>query len=229
MKRIAILQSNYIPWKGYFDLISSVDEFVLYDDVQFTKNDWRNRNKIKTPNGVEWLSVPVGQDTRRRIRDVVILHGHWQTKHWRSLEANYRRARYFDEISSWLSPLYLDISYSSLSELNLVFIKSVADYLGIKTKISKSWDYQLTKGKTERLVSICQQAGASEYISGPAAKDYLQAWLFEESSIKLTWFNYDNYPEYPQLWGEFVHHVSIIDLLFNCGTEAPNYMRHVSS
>jgi hypothetical protein len=229
MKRIAILQSNYIPWKGYFDLISSVDEFVLYDDMQFTKNDWRNRNKIKTPNGVEWLSVPVGQDIRRRIRDVVILDGHWQRKHWRSLEANYRRARYFDEISSWLSPLYLDMKFSSLSELNMVFIKSVTDYLGIKTKISNSWDYQITEGKTERLVSLCQQAGASEYISGPAAKDYIQARLFEESLIKLTWFNYDNYPEYPQLWGKFVHHVSIIDLLFNCGIEAPNYMRHVAN
>lgn len=229
MKRIAILQSNYIPWKGYFDLIASVDEFVLYDDMQFTKNDWRNRNKIKTPNGVEWLSVPVGQDTRRKIRDVAMLDCYWQHKHWRSLEVNYRRARYFDEISSWLSPLYLDMKFSSLSELNMVFIKSVTDYLGIKTKISKSWDYQLTEGKTERLVSICQQAGASEYISGPAAKDYIQAGLFEESSIKLTWFNYENYPEYPQLWGKFVHHVSIIDLLFNCGTEAPNYMRHVAN
>lgn len=229
MKRIAIIQSNYIPWKGYFDLISSVDEFVLYDDVQYTKNDWRNRNKIKTPNGVEWLSVPVGQDIRRRIRDVTIIDGHWPRKHWRSLEANYRRARYFDEISSWLSPLYLDMKFSRLSELNKAFIESVVDYLGIKTKISNSWDYQLKDGKTERLVSICQQAGASEYISGPAAKDYIQSTLFEEQSIKLTWFNYDNYPEYPQLWGKFVHQVSIIDLLFNCGTEAPNYMRHVSS
>lgn len=229
MKKVAILQSNYIPWKGYFDLISSVDEFVLYDDMQFTSRDWRNRNKIKTPIGVEWLSIPVGPDTRRRIRDVAILDSYWQHKHWRSLEVNYRRAKYFNEISSWLSPLYLDISYSSLSDLNMVFIKSVVDYLGIKTKISNSWDYELTEGKTERLLSICQQAGASEYISGPAAKDYLQSGLFEKSSIKLTWFNYENYPEYPQLWGKFVHQVSIIDLLFNCGTEAPNYMRHVSS
>ena len=229
MKKVAILQSNYIPWKGYFDLISSVDEFIIYDDVQYTKRDWRNRNKIKTPKGVEWLSVPVGQDTRRRIRDVVILDGQWKRKHWCSLEANYRRAKFFDEISSLLSPLYLDMKFTSLSELNMVFIKSVTHYLGIKTKISNSWDYQLTEGKTERLVSLCQQAGASEYISGPAAKDYIQARLFEESLIKLTWFNYDNYPEYPQLWGKFVHHVSIIDLLFNCGKAAPNYMRHVAN
>lgn len=229
MKKVAILQSNYIPWKGYFDLISSVDEFVIYDDMQFTSRDWRNRNKIKTPNGVEWLSIPVGSDTRRRIRDVAILDNYWQHKHWRSLEVNYRRARFFKEISLWLSPLYLDNNFSNLSDLNKAFIQSVADYLGIKTKISSSWDYQLTDGKTERLVSICQQAGASEYVSGPAAKDYIQSALFEESSIKLTWLNYDNYPEYPQLWGKFVHQVSIIDLLFNCGTEAPNYMRHVSS
>lgn len=99
VKKIAILQSNYVPWKGYFDLIAAVDEFILYDDMQFTKNDWRNRNQIKTPQGVQWLTVPVGKDIHRRIRDVQLVDG-WQIKHWKTLESNYRRAAHFDAIAS---------------------------------------------------------------------------------------------------------------------------------
>lgn len=228
MKKVAILQSNYIPWKGYFDIIAAVDEFILYDDMQFTKNDWRNRNKIKTSNGPQWLSVPVGQDSNRRIRDVVIPDNHWQKKHWRTLQANYRRAPYFQEIADWLAPFYIDMSYKNLSELNRKLIASVCNYLEIQTKVSNSWDYQLIQGKTERLVDLCKQAGGTEYISGPAAKDYIEDRYFDEAGIKLSWFNYSGYPEYPQLWGEFVHDVSILDLLFNCGKDARKFMRFVN-
>lgn len=228
MKKVAILQSNYIPWKGYFDIIAAVDEFILYDDMQFTNRDWRNRNKIKTPNGPQWLSVPVGHDRNRRIRDVVIPDNHWQKKHWRTLQANYRRAPYFQEIADWLAPLYLDVSYKNLSELNRKLIASVCNYLEIQTKVSNSWDYQLIQGKTERLVDLCKQAGGTEYISGPAAKDYIEDRYFDEAGIKLSWFNYSGYPEYPQLWGEFVHDVSILDLLFNCGKDARKFMRFVN-
>lgn len=228
MKKIAILQSNYIPWKGYFDMIAAVDEFIFYDDMQFTKNDWRNRNKIKTPNGLQWLSVPVGQDINRLIRDVVIPDKRWQKKHWKTFEANYRRAPYFEEIADWLTPLYLDTNYDNLSELNRKLIVCICDYLGIKTKLSNSWDYKLIEGKTERLLDLCKQAGGTEYISGPAAKDYIEDRYFDEDSIKISWFDYDGYPEYPQLWGEFVHGVSILDLLFNCGKDAPKFMRFVN-
>lgn len=227
MKKIAILQSNYIPWKGYFDMIAAVDEFILYDDMQFTKNDWRNRNKIKTPNGVEWLSVPVGQDISRRIRDVEISNHTWQKKHWRTLEANYRRAPYFKEIAAWLEPIYLEQSFKYLSVLNRALIEAVCVYLGIKTKISNSWDYQLIEGKTERLVDLCMKAGGTEYISGPAAKDYIEEHLFESRDIKITWFDYADYPEYPQLWGDFIHGVTILDPLFNIGKNAPNFMNYV--
>lgn len=229
MKKVAILQSNYIPWKGYFDMIAAVDEFILYDDMQFTKNDWRNRNKIKTPNGLEWLSVPVGQDIRRRIRDVVISDSHWQEKHFRTLAANYRRAPYFDEVASLLEPLYIKQKHQNLSALNRQLIETICTYLGITTKISNSWDYHLIAGKTERLADLCAQAGGAEYISGPSAKDYIQASFFSERNIKLSWFDYHGYPEYPQLWGEFVHGVCILDLLFNCGKGAPSYMRYVKS
>lgn len=227
MKKIAILQSNYIPWKGYFDMIAAVDEFILYDDMQYTKNDWRNRNKIKTPKGLEWLSIPVGQNIERKIREVHIPDSRWQQKHWRTLEANYRRAKYFDDVAAWLQPLYASCAHENLSSLNRIFIEAICRYLGIATKISNSWDYGLVEGKTERLADLCVQAGGSEYISGPAARDYIEESVLKENGLKLTWFEYAGYPEYTQLWGDFSHNVSILDLIFNCGKESPHYMRYV--
>jgi hypothetical protein len=225
MKKVAILQSNYIPWKGYFDLIAAVDEFILYDDMQFTKNDWRNRNKIKTPNGLEWLSIPVGQDISRRIRDVIIGNSLWQEKHWKSLGANYSRALYYDEVSELLEPLYRHRKHTHLSEINRELLEAICGYLGISTVIKNSWDYLLDVGKTGRLVDLCQQVGATEYISGPSARNYLDPECFAEKNIKLTWFDYNGYPEYPQLWGEFQHGVSVLDLLFNCGKSSVQYMK----
>lgn len=227
MKKVAILQSNYIPWKGYFDLIAAVDDFILYDDMQFTKNDWRNRNLIKTPNGVQWLTVPAGQDIRRRIRDVSLPDSSWQRKHWTTLQNNYARAPYFKEVADWLAPVYLSATHNNLSALNRQLIVAICNYLGIRTRIHNSWDFTLGEGRTERLVSLCQQVGAREYLSGPAAKEYMEEALMEAAGIKLTWFDYAGYPPYPQQWGEFTHHVSIVDLLFNCGPEAARYMRYV--
>lgn len=229
MKKIAILQSNYIPWKGYFDMIAAVDEFILYDDMQYTKNDWRNRNRIKTPQGVRWITVPVKQkgEFGQTIREAEIDGERWLSLHWKSLNANYRRAKHFAEVAALIEPFYQN-SYHTISELNRAFIEAVCTYLGIKTKISSSWDYHLIDGKTERLSNLCQQAGASEYISGPAAKDYIDDKHFADAGIRLTWFDYAGYPEYPQLWGGFVHDVSVLDLLFNCGKESPNYMRYVN-
>jgi len=224
MKKIAILQSNYIPWKGYFDLIASVDEFILYDDMQYTKNDWRNRNKIKTPNGTEWLSVPVGQAINRRIRDVKIPFSKWQKKHWKTLVQNYCRAQFFDEIAPLIEPLYIQKQYTHLSTLNRAFIEAVCTYLGITTKISNSWDYSLIEGKSERLADLCKKSGATEYVSGPAAKNYIHDQVFKDCGINLTWFDYAGYPVYLQLWDEFNHEVTILDLLFNVGPDAPWYI-----
>lgn len=227
MKRVAILQSNYIPWKGYFDLIAAVDEFILYDDVQFTKNDWRNRNRIKTPKGLEWISIPVGQDIGRRIRDVELPDARWQEKHWKTLEANYGRAAHFAKVAAVFEPLYRQRTYSHLSALNREFIEVVCGYLGISTKISNSWDYDLIEGKTDRIVALAAQAGADEYVSGPSAKNYIEESVFVQHGIKLTWFDYSGYLAYPQLWGEFSHQVTVLDLLFNCGADAARYMRFV--
>ncbi|MDO9224745.1 MAG: WbqC family protein [Pseudomonadota bacterium] len=226
-KKIAIVQSNYIPWKGYFDMIAAVDEFILYDDVQFTKNDWRNRNKIKTPKGVEWISIPVGQGINRRIRDVELLDHRWQEKHWKSLAQNYRRSPHFAEIAAWLETLYLGQLYTHLSQVNRAFIEAICNYLGVRTRITNSWDYTLLDGKTERLADLCAKTGGSEYISGPAAMDYIDKSVFEGMGIKLTWFDYTDYPEYPQSWGPFEHGVSIMDLLFNCGKDSYQFMRYV--
>lgn len=230
MKKIAILQSNYIPWKGYFDMIAAVDEFIIYDDMQYTKRDWRNRNQIKTPQGVKWLTVPVLVKGKyhQKIRDTEIDDSDWAATHWGTLCQNYRKAAHFDEIANWLAPLYMN-KHSHISSLNRQFIEHICLYLGIKTKISNSWDYSLADGKTERLARLCASAGGTEYISGPSAKDYIDETVFKTSGIKLTWFDYNGYGEYPQLWGEFTHGVTILDLLFNCGKDAYRYMRHVDA
>ena len=228
MKKVAILQSNYIPWKGYFDLIFNVDEFIIYDDMQFTKRDWRNRNKIKTPTGLQWLSVPVLSKGKfhQKINQTKINGNKWQKDHWNTLTKNYSRAHFFEEISKWLKPLYLERDYSFLSDLNLTFIDAICSYLNIKTKISSSSGYELTGDKTKRLANLCKQALGTEYISGPAAKDYIDEGVFDHLGIKLTWFNYGNYESYTQLWGSFCHDVSILDLLFNCGQDAAGYLKY---
>ena len=229
MKKVAILQSNYIPWKGYFDMIAAADEFILYDDMQYTRRDWRNRNQIKTPQGVQWLTVPVRVKGKyyQKIRETEIDGTAWPLVHWKALTQNYGCTSHFAEIASWLKPLYFTESYVHLSLLNRRFIEAVCKYLGIKTIIKNSWDYKIIEGKTERLVDLCAQAGGTEYVSGPAAKKYIDEQLFVEQGIRLSWFDYSGYPCYPQPWGEFIHGVTILDLLFNCGKEAPLYMKYL--
>jgi hypothetical protein len=228
-KKVAILQSNYIPWKGYFDMIAAVDEFILYDDMQYTRRDWRNRNQIKTPQGLQWLTVPVLVKGKyhQEIRETEIDGTAWAAAHWKALVQNYKRTPHFEGVTAWLEPIYVGESFTHISELNRRLIEQVCAYLGINTKITNSWDYNLADGKTERLAALCRQAGGTEYISGPAAKDYVEEQVFSDLNIKLTWFDYAGYPEYPQQWGDFVHGVTILDLLFNCGPDAHQFMRYV--
>ncbi|MDE3059661.1 MAG: WbqC family protein [Pseudomonadota bacterium] len=223
-KRVAIVQSCYIPWKGYFDLIAAADAFIFYDDVQYTRQDWRNRNRIKTQQGLLWLTVPVKFGHTQLIRDTEIAGSAWAEKHWRSLCQYYKSAPWFGPVAERLEPIYRQ-SHTHLSALNRRLIATLCDMLRIDTPLSCSWEYERMEGKSERLVHLCQQVGAAEYISGPAAKDYLDVGLFEAAGIKVSWFDYDGYPEYRQLWGGFEHNVSILDLLFNCGPEARRYMK----
>lgn len=231
MKKIAIVQSNYIPWKGYFDMIAAVDEFILYDDMQYTRRDWRNRNMVKTPHGVQWLTVPVRVKGKyhQTVRETEIDGNGWAADHWKALAQNYKRAPHFTEIASWLEPIYCAESFVYLSGLNRRLIEAICSYLGIATRISNSCEYAMVDGKTECLANICSQARGTEYLSGPSAQDYIDEQIFLERGIKLSWFDYANYPKHPQLWGQFSHHVTILDLLFNCGRDTPAYMKHVQS
>ncbi|MCB1888220.1 MAG: WbqC family protein [Rhodocyclaceae bacterium] len=228
-RRVAIVQSNYLPWKGYFDLIASVDEFILYDDVQYTRRDWRNRNRIKTPQGPAWLSVPVRAKGRyhQTIRETELDGSAWQDVHWRTLAQNYGRAPAFDEVASWLEPIFRQQEWKMLSDLNRTLIKACCAYLGIDTKISCSSDFRLCEGKSERLADLCRQANATCYVSGPSARSYLDESVFSQLGMSVDWFDYGGYPEYPQLWDGFVHELSVVDLFFNCGRESGRYMRFV--
>lgn len=227
MKKVAIVQSNYIPWKGYFDLINSVDEFILFDDMQYTRRDWRNRNKIKTAKGLIWLTIPVQVKGKyyQNIKDTEIIDMEWGHQHWKTITFNYNRSRYFPTYKHIFESLYLNCQEKYLSQINYLFIVNICKILGINTKISWSMDYNIVEGKTERLISLCKQAQGTEYISGPAAKDYINEDLFKQENIKLSYIDYSNYPEYHQLFPPFEHGVSVIDLIFNQGENAKKYMK----
>lgn len=229
MTAVCIIQSNYVPWKGYFDLIASCDWFVVYDDVQFTKNDWRNRNLIKTPAGLQWLSIPVGSSISRRVRDVELPDPSWRSKHWKTLQAAYGRAPFSRQVFDLLEPVYFGPPHRTLSELNVDLIRLICGRLGIATRIADAADFVASEGKTERLVDICAALGATRYVSGPAARDYLDTAQFARRGMTVDWFDYSGYPEYPQLWGRFEHGVTILDLLFNCWESAGRYMKFARS
>mgnify|MGYP006282450801 CR=1 FL=1 len=226
-KKVAILQSNYIPWKGYFDLINMVDEFIVYDDVQYTKNDWRNRNRIKTRNGIEWITIPVyNAALGQKIRDTKIADSKWNRKHWKKLQVNYARSASFEELKDDIEEKYMKIDCVFLTDINLSFIQFINSILGIKTKISFSSDYDYKgNNKNERLVDLLKSSKADIYYSGPSAKDYIDEELFNNENIEIQWMDYSGYPEYKQLYPPFEHGVSIIDLIFNTGINASKYMK----
>lgn len=226
MKKVAISQSNFLPWKGYFDLISSVDEFIFFDEMQFTKRDWRNRNLIKTASGTEWITVPVSVKGKyfQKISETEITGTNWKQKHLNKIYHNYRRSKYFEDIYPFIQSLYFNNEYKYLSELNQNTISAICTYLKIDTKITSSVDFSLEDERNLRLISICKQVGSTKYVSGPNAKSYICPKIFLENDIEIEWFNYDNFREYDQLWGPFCHKVSIIDVLFNCGPHSAKFI-----
>lgn len=224
MKKIAILQSNYIPWKGYFDIIQKSDVFVIYDEVQYTKNDWRNRNLIKTPNGLEWLTIPVNQkNLDQKINETCVSQHNWNKKHWNTLVGNYSKAPFFKRYSEEFKDLFLGIETDNLSEINLLFIKKINSLFEINTEIIDSQSLQLIGDKNERLIEAIKKLNGTHYISGPAAKSYLDTVAFEKEEIHVEWMDYSNYPEYPQMFSPFKHNVTILDLLFNVGPDSKKY------
>jgi hypothetical protein len=168
--KVAVIQSNYIPWRGYFDIMHDADVFVFYDDVQYTVNDWRNRNRVKTANGVVWLTIPVGDQNDRRICDVVIRDQTWSRKHWMTIEQSYHDAPGFARYGEFFRSVYTR-SWESLSELNQTMIRAIAgDLLGIRTEILDSRDFDLQGKGSDRLLMLLKKMGATDYISGPSAR-----------------------------------------------------------
>ncbi len=221
---MAVLQSSYVPWKGYFDLIHDVDLFVFYDDVQFTARDWRSRNRIKTPSGPQWLTIPVGHDREWRICDVPLPQSDWARVHGERLVASYRRAANFRRYAPWLEEFYRR-DWRLLSEFNQALITEVARrFLGIETAIRDSRDFPVNGRGQERLLNLLSALGASTYVSGPAAKAYIEESRFASSGVQIIWKDYRGYPEYAQLYPPFLHEVSILDLLFHVGPAAADYI-----
>lgn len=227
MRKVAISQSNYIPWKGYFDSINVVDEFMLYDDMQYTRRDWRNRNKIKTKEGAKWLTVPVEVKGKyfQKINETLISDPKWGQDHWNSILHNYNKAPFFKDYKDVFEPLYLNNQEDHLSLVNYNFINAICGILGITTRISWSSAYELKEDRNERLVDLCIKTGATDYFSGPAAKAYMDERLFNEANIQVHYYDYSGYPEYNQLHGEFDHAVSVLDLIFCEGPNARKYMK----
>ncbi|WPZ09164.1 WbqC family protein [Roseivirga spongicola] len=224
---VSILQSNYIPWKGYFDIIAKSDVFVIYDEVQYTKNDWRNRNQIKSQSGKTWLTIPISKlGLESKIYEVETAHDLWVKKHKSSIQANYAKAKCFKEMRDYVFAIYDKLESKSLSSINLTFIEAICKLLDIDTKIIDSRELSLRGDRVEKLIDACTKLGADTYLSGASAKNYLDPARFAERKINVEWMDYNGYIEYNQLFPPFDHAVTILDLLFNEGDQARMFLKN---
>lgn len=229
--KIGVIQSNYIPWRGYFDFIASVDQFVIYDDVQYVKGSWRNRNQLRFTDGLKWITVPVNVRLGMAIDEVKIgktTKEDWKLVHEKQLRASLQHAPYFSEaFSLWCESVNKNFHY--LSELNIDLIKNICRHLGIQTPIITSRNLNLQGTKTERLMDLFAKTGATSYLSGPAAETYLDLDLFRQRNIALEYKSYD-YAFYSQVHGgEFAGAVSVLDLIANTGRGAVEFLRSRSA
>jgi hypothetical protein len=235
-KTVAILQSNYIPWRGYFDLMRRCQVFILYDIVQYTKEDWRNRNIVKTEYGSRWLTIPVHYRSRNAISidETTVADPHWARDHVNVIKQYYRQAAAFAEVSPWLFELLKSQAAEPLlSRINTRLIVEIAAHLGITTRIVHCTELVprpalVAMDRMARLIALCQAAGAARYMVGPAAKSYLDESMFRAQGIDVAWMSYEGYREYPQLGGSFEPKVSIVDLLLNMGASATAYLSPVA-
>jgi hypothetical protein len=225
--RAAIIQSSYIPWRGYFDFIRSADVFVFYDDVQYSTGGWRNRNRLKTATGAQWITVPVHASISRSIDDtpIALEHGDWRLRHRRQMEAALGAAPHFaDALRIWRNGVAA-AAFASISELNIRLTHAINEYLGIATRAVNAREFQPVGRSTTRLVDLLRKLGADTYLSGPTAKAYVDEDAFRAAGIQLEYKTYD-YAPYPQLWGAFEGAVTVLDLIANTGPEAA---RHLTS
>ena len=230
-KSIAILQSNYIPWKGYFDIIASVDEFVIFDDVQFTRRDWRNRNKIMLNGSLHWLTIPVNSKGKyfEPINSITIANHAWARKHWQTIAQAYRGAPYFAAFAPVLEDLYEQAAeLKMLTEINELFLRGLLGFLGLPANFTRSDAIPRgTNSPTGRLVEICRARAATEYVSGPAAKSYIERELFDAAGVALRYANYSGYTAYEQGTQTFEHGVSMVDLIMRCGEGARRHLKSI--
>lgn len=216
MTTVVILQSNYIPWRGYFDLIRRADHFVFYDDVQYTKGDWRNRNRIVGPNGPHWLTIPVRTSGKfgQTIAETSVSDDRWSHQHLTSIRQMLTRGPQFAKFGLKLREWYDAAGReSSLSAINQLLIRRIMQDLNLTTELHQSDQFGASAGQTARLVQICQRLGAQRYLSGPAARNYLDETLFAEAGIAVDWMDYPQYPAYTQSDRRYDPKVSIIDCL----------------
>jgi hypothetical protein len=231
-KTVVITQSNYLPWRGYFELLRSADEVVLLDSVQYTRRDWRNRNRIKTSQGIQWLTIPVKVKGRysQPIDQTRIVDSRWCANHIRGIETAYRNAAHYQDVAPWLFLLLESVADEPLlARVNERTIRAICERLAIATTIRRCTDLVAREklsamGATERLVTIANALGADSYLTGLAARDYLDVDLFRAAGIEVQWMSYEGHAPYPQLWGSFEPRVSIVDLLLNTGREAIRYL-----
>lgn len=222
--KVGIIQSSFIPWRGYFDFIASVDLFVFLDDVKYTAQNWRNRNRIKTPHGTRWLTVPVRRARGQLICDTPVDDARdWRAAHRGTWQANYARAPHFSAVCDILAAMPAR-GGTTISALNVQLIRTICDYLKITTPIQFSTELNAIGSRTERLVNLVRAVGGSSYLSGPSADAYLEKDQFAKAGIRLEYKTYD-YRPYPQLWGAFDGGVSVLDLIANCGPDASVLMR----
>ena len=223
--QVGVIQSNYLPWRGYFDFIDDVDLFVVHDDLQYTKGDWRNRNRIKTPQGLRWLTVPVRyQHTAQLICDTEIDHGrNWQREHRNLITSSLAKAPHLHDVLALVEPEF-DAGHRTISELNVALLRSICSYLGIQTPMRMSSELGLSGTKTERLIQLVTAVGGTSYLSGPSARAYLDEPRFRQAGIRLAYKQYD-YAPYAQFWGPFEGAVSIIDTIAHCGPAARDILK----
>ena len=228
---VSIMQSNYIPWKGYFDLARCSDVFVFLDTVQYTKNDWRNRNQIVINKTPAWLTIPVQTKGKfgQRICDVAVAQG-WANKHYMSISQAYAKAPFFKHYKGELAILYQACNdLSSLSEVNRLFFDRILKWLNINVDIQDAANIETSQDPNQRILDIIQHVGGKRYISGPSAKSYLNESLFRDHGIEVIWADYSHYPEHPQQSNIFCHYISILDLIFNVGPDATKFLCDIKS
>ena len=222
--RVAIHQPQFLPWLGYLDKIDRSDIFVLLDNVQFKKNEWQNRNRVKTAQGWQWMTVPVLHRHLESIDHIEINNRvNWKRKHIQTLEINYSRASHFRDYIPFFRSVYKR-EWPMLSNLNRTVIEFMMDAFGIKRKVILSSDIETRQEPNERLIDICRAVEADTYLAGEGGKDYMDLQCFEKANIRVVFQSF-HHPDYPQLHGSFLPGMSGMDLLFNSGPQSLSILR----